>query len=345
MTLILRRNSVRGWSSMRIISFTKKGCVINERLCKKFGAEGFTTYEYNGLKKISVSNFTEKGFEKRENMIFVGATGIAVRSISRFLKDKFTDPAVLVIDEEGKFVIPILSGHVGGANNLAVSVSEFLDAEAVITTATDINKVFAVDIFAKENSLEIHDRGLAKKISAYLLDKKDVSFKCDYGTTGNIPLFSDGTELGIYVSTRNENCFKETLHLIPKKLILGIGCKKGTEKKKIEEAVNWVFDENSLFKSAIRLVATIDIKKDEKGLIDFCNEIGKELVCYSSDSLKIVQGEFTSSEFVKGVTGVDNVCERAAVLASEDGSIIVRKTSKDGVTVAVAEEKWSVNFE
>ncbi len=330
---------------MKIISFTKNGCVLNKLLCDKTNAKGFTTYDYEGLEKTRLRDFTKTCFENKEDMVFIGAAGIAVRSISEFLEDKFTDPAVVVVDEKGRFAVPILSGHVGGGNTLAIRLSEILGAQPVISTATDINDVFAVDIFAKNNSLISIERNLLKKVSAALLEKKDMGFFCQGNLKGQIPFSVNNKNLGISISYKKDQIFNETLHLVPKVLCVGIGCRKGVSKEAIKEFTDIVFSEENLFFESVLNVSTIDIKKEETGLLEFCKETGLELLFYSAEELKKAKGSFIQSEFVSKVTGVDNVCERAACLSSENGKAVVKKRSLNGVTISVYEKIWSVGFE
>ena len=148
--------------------------------------------------------------------------------------------------------------------------------------------------------------------------------------------------MGIYLTATNAEPFENTLRLIPKVLHLGIGCRRGTEKEAIERAVTQVFKENGLDFRAVQSAASIDLKKDEEGLLSFCEEQNIPIRFYSAVELEAVPGEFTPSPFVRKVTGVDNVCERAALIGADH--LIVKKTACHGVTVAVATEKWEVHF-
>ena len=148
--------------------------------------------------------------------------------------------------------------------------------------------------------------------------------------------------MGIYLTATNAEPFENTLRLIPKVLHLGIGCRRGTEKEAIERAVTQVFKENGLDFRAVQSAASIDLKKDEEGLLSFCEEQTIPIRFYSAAELEAVPGEFTPSPFVQQVTGVDNVCERAALVGAD--TILVKKTACHGVTVAVARKKWEVHF-
>ena len=284
----------------------------------------------------SLAGWTAQMWGEKDALIFVGACGIAVRAIAPHVRDKFTDPAVVSVDEAGRFVIPLLSGHVGGANELALRVAALTGGQAAISTATDVNGIFAVDGWARERDMVITDRTLAKEISASLLEGKPVGFASDFSHPCPQGLTEKPAELGVWVTWKTgSGPFARTLRLVPRGLILGIGCRRGTPQAAIEEAVTAAL--TGYEPAAVERVATIDLKKDEPGLLAFCAAHHLPLSVYPAAELAAVEGEFTPSDFVKGVTGVDNVCERAAARAG--GTILVPKQAKNGVTVAVAGRK------
>lgn len=287
----------------------------------------------------------ESAFSASDALIFVSSCGIAVRSIAPFIKSKTEDPAVIVTDEAGSFVISLLSGHMGGANALAEQIAAAIGAAPVITTATDVNGRFSVDAWAKRNGFAIDDMQAAKAVSAAILEA-DIPLTSVFPITGGLPngvVAGESGEIGIALSYKKEAPFKTTLRLIPKCLSIGVGCRRGTGAEAIASAVGQVLDDNGLDARAVKCAASIDLKKDEPGLIAFCEQAGIPLRFYSARRLNKVAGEFTASEFVRKTTGVDNVCERAAMIGAE--KLIVKKTEVGGVTVAVALIKTEVRFE
>lgn len=297
-----------------------------------------------------LNDWTREMFAAMDALIFIGATGIAVRAIAPLVQDKFYDPAVLVMDELGQFCIPLLSGHVGGANELAETISRLIGSQAVITTATDVNHQFAVDVFARKNGLKIADRELAKEISAELLTGRKVGFFTDFLWNGTLPKglcegqFRD-RNIQITINTdslkdRSETCSgeKDILRLVPPVIILGIGCRKGTPAGQIQAAIHQLLKEQNLHPLSIAAVATIDLKKEEPGLLAAAKALQIPVICYSSEELAAVPGDFAESAFVKQITGVGNVCERAALKAARErgGYLVCHKTVYDGVTVAAA---------
>ena len=326
--------------TVRIIAFTRRGAELGRKLAAALGGALYAPARFAadaGAEPVSaLAAWTAARWEDSDALVFVGAAGIAVRAVAPHVRDKFTDPAVVSVDEEGRFAVPLLSGHVGGANELALRVAELTGGQAAVSTATDVNGLFAVDVWAKGNGLVITDRALAREVSAALLEGKAVGFASDWGHPCPAGLTQGPAEIGVWVTARTgAGPFSRTLRLAPKGLILGVGCRRGTERAAIEEAAAEALAGYEPL--AVAAVATIDLKKDEPGLLAFCAARGLPLLTFSAGELSAVAGDFTPSDFVKGVTGVDNVCERAAAAAG--GRIVVPKLAKNGVTASVAEKR------
>lgn len=295
----------------------------------------------------NIGSMVEKLFRRSDAFIFVCACGIAVRAVAPYLGSKAEDPAVIVMDDCGKFVVPVLSGHIGGANCLAEMIADALDMTAVITTATDVGGRFSPDSFAAANELIITDLKAAKEIAAAVLEGEKIGFFSDY-PHGSLP--EELTEFGIcrtgiYVGEdMNAQPFDLTLRLVPKNITLGIGCKKGTSQEDIEIAVTEALDRHNISIERVAEIATIDIKKHEEGLRGFCEKLSVPLRTYTAAELMQARGDFESSDFVLETTGADNVCERSAVLCSS-GRLIMKKTADRGVTAAAAEKPVFLDFE
>lgn len=369
-----------------IISFTRRGAELSRRM--RWQIEKQLSYEVALYTKCSnelqeeadirfveetLGDWTKEQFEKSEALIFIGACGIAVRAIAPFLKSKLTDIPVLVAEESGNYVIPILSGHYGGGNELAAFVAEGIGATAVITTATDVNGLFAVDVFAKKNHLLIGEKKGIAKVSAKLLEEKHLTLKIEGSVLGAVPpevtlldkkneKMSEDEKLQADVLISSKDRGVALLQLYPKSVVLGMGCKKGKTCEEIEAFVLEQLGRLHISIKSVGVLATIDCKKEEQGFLDFAEKYGLCFLTFGKEELEAVEGDFTSSSFVKQQVGIDNVCERAAVAAAteyrqnerqnpccdtkEKGyCLLLKKTAKNGMTLAVAEKKWSVTFD
>ena len=335
-----------------VFAYSRQGCKTARRVMEYFDGHELQCYTMARFEEPGFGSITRPSkpfygpiFSSVDAMVFVGSVGIAVREIAPHVRDKATDPAVVSIDELGRFCVPMLSGHIGGANDLAMELANALEAIPVITTATDINKRFSVDAWAARNGYEIASLSRAKAVSAAILEQ-DVPLKCDLSIVTPLPngvVLGDSGEVGIRISVYRDEPFEKTLRLIPKALHLGIGCRKGTPEDTIREAVDEVLKAHNIDRRAVKCAASIDLKAEESGVLAFCQEWKLPVTFYSAEELKAVPGEFTPSAFVQSITGADNVCERAALIGAE--KLIVKKTARNGVTVALAQEHWEVRFE
>lgn len=324
---------------LELIAFTAKGAALAQELVTAIengGHQGGMTRD-----GLPLQEWTARAFGRADGLIFIGAAGIAVRAIAPHIKHKSVDPAVVVVDEGGKFVIPILSGHLGGANDLANAIAEILDATPVITTATDVRGVFAVDQWARRQGLFVVNPSKIVDISGNLLGGEEISFFSQWPVAGTMPQ-------GLYCAPQDEaqvvvalESNENALHLSPP-ISLGIGCRKGIEAEAIEGLFQRILAEEHISPKAICGVFTIDIKGEEPGLLTFCEAHGFFLMTYSAEILALAEGVFTPSQFVKQITGVDNVCERAAAVGG--GQIFRKKTKENGVTMALAVMEPELNW-
>lgn len=378
-----------------IISFTLKGIELSLKIKKAFSgkteedlclytkcshAEKSLTERKLTEKNLAEKDLVESGLsyveqpltewtgeqmKKRRSLLFIGACGIAVRAIAPFLTDKLNDVPVLVMDEQGRFVIPVLAGHVGGANELAVSLAERMGSTPVITTATDLNHCFAVDLFARRNALHIVNKDGIAKVSSRILAGEEVTMAVEEGhfreeEAGipgekrlleeiNVPegirLVSTESLADVLVAPASYGQGR-LLTLRPKEYVIGIGCKRGKAAEQIDHFVHRVLKESGISMEQVAAFASIDRKKDEEGILWMSSHYGIPFVTYSAEELQQVEGTFHASEFVKSQVGVDNVCERAALrFSGPDGILITGKQAEDGITAAIVKRIWSVSFD
>lgn len=339
--------------SIHLFAFSARGCHLARSIADGMGEECccFSTEKYAAQAGFSpfcsnLSEQTGKSFALAQGIVFIGAAGIAVRAVAPYLKSKTSDPAVVVVDETGRFAVSLLSGHLGGANALAEKVAGIIGALPVITTATDRNGLFAVDVFAKQNSLFITDMIRAKEVSAALLAGEAVGFCSDLPLLSALPpeLGGQNAAIGIAVTAKpGFSPFPSTLHLIPRRITAGIGCRRGKDPRMLEQFLLQVLEREQILPEQLCGIASIDLKKDEQGILKLCEKYHLPFITYSSEQLMAVQGDFSASDFVKSQVGVDCVCERAAVLAG--GSLVCRKQVSDGITIALAKSEEGIRFE
>ncbi len=336
-----------------IIAFTDNGMEIAYKLSNSLSESNDVDFTRCG--KGALSTWTEEHFSTNDALIFIGAIGIALRAVAPYIKTKTKDPAVVVVDELGQFSIPILSGHIGGANELALQISKDLGSIPVITTATDINKVFAVDTWAKSQGLHILNPECIKLVSSKLLKGESVHVKSDCPIQGNLPknvYLNDledsnaGYDVLITHKDLENECKNDTLLLVPQIITVGIGCRKDISFEAIENSILYILEKENYHILAINALASIDKKANEKGILEFAKKYDLPFNTYAADELNSLEGDFTKSEFVKSVVEVDNVCERSAVMES-NGKLIRRKDTCNGagVTVALAINDPNISWE
>lgn len=288
-----------------ILAVTEKGFELAEKISACTGGKIFIKGRDFERMKI----FVKEIFTKFDALIFICAAGIAVRMIASHIVSKLSDPAVIVIDERGRNVISLLSGHVGGANDLTLKISAQINANPVITTATDVEEKFAADNFVSKFGLLPEPKDAIKAINTAILNGEEI-----FLTAGNV-----------------------RLNLTPKNLICGIGCRRGVSTEKIYCAVHEACKIINQPVERIKFFATIDIKRDEKGLLDFAKNLGREIKFFTADELaeKIFEYKLDESDFVKKNIGVGNVCESAALCSVARAKFALPKTKFDEVTIAL----------
>lgn len=312
-----------------LLAFTEQGFSLAQRL-----AQALDGRAQRCTPPLTLAAWTAQAFSAADALVFVGAVGIAVRAIAPYVRSKAQDPAVVVVDECARFAVPVLSGHLGGANDLARRITQICGAVPVITTATDLHRAFAVDEWAKRQGCTVADPGRIKLVSAKILRGETVLFRSPWPVSGEVP---GGVQEGAPCDFELTVCAKDSgaLRIVPHIAVLGFGCRRGVSVQVIENVFSSFLRESSLSEEAFVKVCSIDLKADEPGLCEFCRAHGLALETFSAEELRQAEGEFSPSAFVKSVTGVDNVCERSAVLGSK-GALFQRKYVKNGVTMAAA---------
>ncbi|MCF6462896.1 cobalt-precorrin 5A hydrolase [Clostridium sp. Cult1] len=331
------------------ISFTQQGKEIGEKLVKasfknnKYTANHFINDEIHGGIK-SRMDFLVKEYD---GLIFISATGIAVRLMNPYIINKTIDPAVVVVDDGGNFSISLLSGHIGGANRLAQWVGDIIGAIPVITTASDNRGVESIDLFAMKNNYNMEDMGAVKDITAMMVNKNKVGFYSELKEVikyDNLKILDnykdkDHSIQGVIIVSSQKRIdipYEKHCRLIPKNINIGIGCKRGMEGKRIIEAIENILTQLNLSSKGIKAIGTIEVKKGEIGIIEACNHFNCPLKIFTLEEIKKIEDNFPKSQFVKKTIGVYSVSEPSAYLLG--GKMLTGKIKIDGITISVAKE-------
>lgn len=331
------------------ISFTNRGSEIGESLVKRRDGNSDTVVHHFQNSKVEggIKNILKDIVRDYDGIVFISATGIAIRMIAPYIVSKLVDPAVVVVDDLGRYSIALLSGHIGGGNKLCKWVADILGAEAIITTASDGRGIESVDMFAMRMDYQMENMQTVKRLTTMMVNGERIGFftemeeKINYDNLiyiHNLEEINSKEVRGIICVTSNRNVEIELPNTIlrPKNLNIGIGCKKGVSGKKIIEAIINTLKDNNLSEKSIKSINTIEIKAGELGIIEASRYFKCPMNIYTVKEIQKVEDMFLGSSFVKKTVGVTSVSGPCAYLAG--GELIVEKTKCNGITIAVSKE-------
>ena len=324
---------------LAVITVTEKGVRNGLKIKEKINCDVFTISKFMKEKTLLIENglqnFFEKNLLKYDTFLFITASGIAVRTIAPFIKSKDKDPAVLTMDEEGNFIISLLSGHLGGANEAAKILGEITGAVPVISTASDVSGKIAVDTIAMKINGKLESLEFAKKVTSLIVAGKEVDIKVSENMENENPQ-------GVILISNRKNI--EIAKIIPQNIVVGIGCKKNKEAEKIIDAVKDSFEKLNLCEESIRVFATVDIKENEAGIIGTAEYFGKELKIISREDIQKIENNFETSQFVKKSIGVGAVSAPCAFIGGNGrGKFLAEKLKYEGITISIFEEETKKN--
>lgn len=349
--------------SIAVIAITRNGALLGKRLREGLaGSELYVSGRYAGqsgrerllFEPGDLKNLLASLWDKVDGFVLIMATGIVVRLIAPLLVSKQTDPAVVTMDDAGRFAIALTSGHLGGANELAERCAFISGARAVITTATDANNLPSFDLLAREQGWVIDDISRIKTLNSLLLDDEEIAVvdpsgrtRCWFHGRGSLSFYDtfaeafDSQARGLLFVT-NRHLPPQTqpdnlLILRPRNLVLGIGCNRGTAVDEIDTFVTVNLRRMFVSLKSVRCIATATAKRDETGLIAFAQRYDIPLGFFESAELNRVACPSPPSEHARAAIGANGVAEPAALLASGGGRLLLKKVKSENVTLAVAE--------
>ena len=300
-----------------------------------------------------LKEFISQIFDKYDYLVFIMATGIVVRTIAPLIISKFSDPAILVMDEKGNNIISLLSGHMGGANEMTLYMSDLINSHPVITTATDVNKKSSLDMIAKKLNGHIDDfRDNVLKINSMLVNNEEVHLyidgnykinhqgftlydeKTDLDKVRNLVIVTNKKDINKILNKNIENLNEKIIKVTPKDIVIGVGCKKNTNSDHMKNSLIKFLSEYNIDINSIKEIGSIEIKKDEKAIIDLAKFLDVKFKTFSVEEISKVDYLYEKSDWVKKNVGVYSVSDPVAHLLSE-GRVIINKQKYDGITFSI----------
>lgn len=347
---------------LAIISVSKTGARLGALIKERCPGEDIHLFERHGAESGAEAAYfnrtfalTHDIFHKFDGILYIMASGIVVRAIALCLQSKVKDPAVLCMDECGKHCISLLSGHLGGANDLCRLISKAAGADPVITTATDVHGRRAPDDVARVLMMRVEPVGALKPVNSLIAENKKVLWFIDPSAEGAPSISRRLQELGVtaqslddikkyhfdgavIISEKNVQVPFPHVFLRPKNLFVGIGCRRGTSREDIQKAFDSSLSMIHGFSYQVKSLASVDRKADEPGLLAFAAQMKLPVHFYTAGQLKKICDAYQleTSPFVEKIIGVGNVCQSAALMEARQGKTALPKKKFHGITISIA---------
>lgn len=360
MNTVMPEGNILG-GELAVISITPNGNRLAQQLATLRACDCYTSDKLITSEKQMQSGFrsfngtfsecVERLFDSYSALLFICATGIVVRTIAPLITNKLADPAVMVMDERGKHIISLLSGHVGGANQLTLELAELINAEPVITTATDVNEVAALDMIAKSINADVVDyRHSVKLINQMLVSGKRVGIYQQHAVVDDLRgviVVDDLAQLPdldalVWISMADElpevrdanGLHLSVIQVVPRRIVAGIGCRRGTHCEAIHTLLFQQLKDSHITPLALYAIGSVDIKYDEQGLIQLTEQLKVPFQLYSVQQLAPYEHHFPESEFVKKTLGIGSVSQPVAWLMSQ-GNLCGDTLKQQGITITL----------
>lgn len=323
---------------MNVICYSKQGYDLAQALGKSLKINIYSKFK----EPFKTQEVVKQSFLEKEPLLFISATGIAVRSIAPFLKSKDLDPPVIVMDDSGKFVISLCSGHLGGANNLAKEIGEISGATPVITTATDNRGYEGLDLYARKMGFAYENLQDLTSVTGAMVNQEAIFAYNPHGY--DLPFYPNfqkewNPSIAYTLAITEEEKIPisgEIVYLRPKTLHLGLGCKKNAPYDKLKSFLNEVLKEENLSKDSIKDMASVDIKGEEEAFKVLAQDLGIDFFTFSPEELVDYEKDVKGSDFVKKTVGVSSVSATSALKLG--GKLIVEKKVFQGFTISITKE-------
>lgn len=353
-----------------ILVFTDQGLKTAQRIVDTWPGEDFPELwihkNCNGESpQPSVQIFTElkailpKLWKECSVLVFIMASGIVVRHIAPLLQSKDRDPAVLVLDEKGEFVIPLLSGHLGGANAWAREIARRIEARPVLTTATDVRGLTAPDEYARQFGWSVEPLEKLHSVNRFLLDYGYLNVWVECTLPQEHPLSKDShyrfvdesekSKAHIWITSQDASLASEyssaiepPLLLVPRIYSIGVGCRRGVSRERILEAIQKSMEQIGITKKSVQGIYSIDLKANEIGIQEAARVLGVPFLTFPQEKVQNMVEErgLSRSSYVRDKIGVDGVCEATSLLGTKQGELVLPKQKMNGVTIAISQEKF-----
>lgn len=342
--------------NLAVIVLTDKGFFVAEKIQKNMECDIFIPDKLGLVLEETknhtvfagkVAELTAELWHKYRGIVFICASGIAVRSIAPHIKSKQTDPAVVVVDEGARFSISLLSGHWGDANGLAGKISCILECTPVITTASDGQEKPAFDVIARKYDMKMKPFGNIVMANAALVNNRrvmlyseydfpDVNWPANVSCIHNVMEIYSQYDAGIAITNKQLQPRENLLQLIPGGIVAGIGCRRNTPAHNIIGAIESAFELAGIDTDSLALIASIELKSDEAGILQAADALKIPVKFFTSEELSTVDA-ISNSSFVKDITGCECVCEQASMFAAGKSRLLLGKTVVNSVTIALSE--------
>ena len=322
-----------------VIAITSGGQVLADSIVSQLDSANLIPKKHGE----KIAELLERCWSQFDSFVCIMATGIVVRSIAPLLKDKKTDPCVIVCDQAGAHVISLLSGHLGGGNALALEIATIIGGQAVITTASDTLRLVALDLWAKEKNLTPPKREVLTQVTTQLVNKGSLSVFTDIDSTSLPPGLQHATtteDAEIIVSNK-KHILSKAVQFYPQNLVIGVGCNRGTPLHEFEEALTELFSDLQLSRKSIKNLASIDKKNDEVGLLQFAENNDWPIDFFDKTTINTQTNLEISFAALKAV-GAIGVAEPASLLSAKSNLLISRKRKWKNITMAVAQAPFTL---